>query len=422
MENSEKIIDPVLDSAENTNPNNTSDGFEIDLWDSSPMEGESHDLWDVFSEDAVADSNPIPEESPSNEVVASPENVESQAISSEQSVENALQEDSIEATQEETAPKLTEALNSVSEPEPVNNEVVLWKFDNEMISPIDTPNAPQSLDVALLNHPAVLEESPMAEVNAEEHQKAQAAQKAKLAQLIKNHESNAHKKWLMTWVLSGVVVTAWVLVLAWMFAKDQVIDVLNTINGEPTLSASVVDLKDNQVELDTGNVLDDEIVDDEDVLSDTEEFDDSEINDEMDENVDEYVDSEYVEDTSSDENVDSEYVEDTSSDENVDSEYVEDTSSDENVDEFDNSDFNDESTNEDLSMWYNITHVESEAEANWVMPAHCYDLTCYGADKEFTPCTTFRMAENLDENANRIGKNWVCKYKDPSELVYVEFN
>jgi hypothetical protein len=31
MENSEKTIDPVLDGAENTNPNNTDDGFEINL-------------------------------------------------------------------------------------------------------------------------------------------------------------------------------------------------------------------------------------------------------------------------------------------------------------------------------------------------------------------------------------------------------
>ncbi|MBR7036826.1 hypothetical protein IKI14_02975 [bacterium] len=54
---------------------------------------------------------------------------------------------------------------------------------------------------------------------------------------------------------------------------------------------------------------------------------------------------------------------------------------------------------------YTITHVESEEDANWVLPSHCTDLTCYGDDKEFTPCTTFRLAANLDENANRIGKN-----------------
>jgi hypothetical protein len=63
---------------------------------------------------------------------------------------------------------------------------------------------------------------------------------------------------------------------------------------------------------------------------------------------------------------------------------------------------NNENSNE---KEYSIIHVNSEEEANWVMPAHCSDLTCYGTDKEFTPCTTFRLSENLDENANRIGNN-----------------
>jgi hypothetical protein len=31
MEDLKKTIDPVLDSAENTNPNDTNDGFEINL-------------------------------------------------------------------------------------------------------------------------------------------------------------------------------------------------------------------------------------------------------------------------------------------------------------------------------------------------------------------------------------------------------
>ena len=70
---------------------------------------------------------------------------------------------------------------------------------------------------------------------------------------------------------------------------------------------------------------------------------------------------------------------------------------------------------------YTITPVLSEELANWVMPAHCSDLTCYGEDKEFTPCTSFRLSKNLDENTNRIGKNGVCRYKDASELVFVEF-
>ena len=32
------------------------------------------------------------------------------------------------------------------------------------------------------------------------------------------------------------------------------------------------------------------------------------------------------------------------------------------------------------------------------------------------------MDENMDENSQRIWSSGACKYKDSSELVYVEFN
>ena len=393
MEDLEKTIDPVLDGAENANPNDTSDGFEINLWDSSPVNEENHDLSEVLSVDATDNTSVSPEESPTNEEITSVEGTEPQTNLPEESLTTVPQEDTIESTQEKVVPNLSEALSSVSEPEPVNNEVVLWKFENEMITPKDTSDTPQSFDNSIIEHPAVLDQSPMAEVNAEEQQKAKLAQKAKLELLIKTHESKAQKKWLMTWVLSGVVVTAWVLVLAWVFAKDQVIDVLNTIGGESTLSASVTNLWESNTEQNYPDITVDE-ENSEDIDNDAEEFTGSE--------VDEFVDEE---------NVDSEDIEDTSSE---DSEISDTSEVDEYVDE--------ENVDENMNYGYSITHVNSEAEANWVMPAHCYDLSCYGEDKEFSPCTTFRLSENLDENAHRIGKNWICKYKDASELVYVEFN
>ena len=393
MEDLEKTIDPVLDGAENANPNDTSDGFEINLWDSSPVNEENQDLSEVLSVDATDNTSITPEESPTNEEAISLENTELQTNQPEESLTTAPQEDTIESTQEKVVPNLSEALSSVSEPEPVNNEVVLWKFENEMITQKDTSDTPQSFYNSVIEHPAVLDQSPMAEVNAEEQQKAKLAQKAKLELLIKTHESKAQKKWLMTWVLSGVVVTAWVLVLAWVFAKDQVVDVLNTISGESTLSASVTNLWESNTEQNYPDITVDE-ENSEDIDNDAEEFTGSE--------VDEFIDEE---------NVDSEDIEDTSSE---DSEISDTSEVDEYVDE--------ENVDENMNYGYSITHVSSEAEANWVMPAHCYDLSCYGEDKEFTPCTTFRLSENLDENSHRIGKNWICKYKDASELVYVEFN
>ena len=223
MEDLEKTIDPVLDGAENANPNDTSDGFEINLWDSSPVNEENQDLSEVLSVDATDNTSVTPEESPTNEEITSVEDTEPQTNLPEESLTATPQEDTIESTQEKVVPNLSEALSSVSEPEPVNNEVVLWKFENEMITQKDTSDTPQSFDNSVIEHPAVLDQSPMAEVNAEEQQKAKLAQKAKLELLIKTHESKAQKKWLMTWVLSGVVVTAWVLVLAWVQIYEKVI-------------------------------------------------------------------------------------------------------------------------------------------------------------------------------------------------------
>ncbi|MBO7094957.1 hypothetical protein J6V86_01980 [bacterium] len=76
---------------------------------------------------------------------------------------------------------------------------------------------------------------------------------------------------------------------------------------------------------------------------------------------------------------------------------------DEEVDTTQTNENSNETIKQENEERYTITHVNSEEEANWVMPSHCSDLTCYGEDKEFTECTSFRMDENLDENSHRIG-------------------
>jgi hypothetical protein len=130
--------------------------------------------------------------------------------------------------------------------------------------------------------------------------------------------------------------------------------------------------------------------------------------------------------------------ENTESDENTedntwDSEYYNETVEENNKNEFtetwENTDSeisNDaeptETIEEENIKPYTITHVNSEEEANRVLPAHCSDLTCYWEDQEFVECTSFRMIETLDENTSRVSSRGGCKYKDPSELVYVQFN
>lgn len=456
MADLENNINPTMDDSMEIQNSETPQNaeFNINLWDTPQVEWETSNLSELFSENVAEDAQSLNEEAPSSEVVEQPlessgenmetwQEVEQPIIPEEAPQVNELQE----SEPVENNLQFAEKLNSTPEPEVSNNEVVLWKFENEVVNTVQETPVSTSLNDALYDHPAILDDSHIAELNAEEHQKAQAAQKAKLAQLIKGHEAKAHQKWLLTWVLSGILVTAWVFVLAWIFAKDQVIDVLNSISGTPSLSASVTDLDVND-EIDD-NLLDDEFTDEyEDILSG--DIEDMEIEDSNEyevatdyyDQVDEILAAWYDTDTAVEylNDILSEVMEAEEPDDTltsyisqsilnltVNSGDVSEEVSDEVSDEVSGevTDESDEySYEEDTSdtPWYTITHVESEAEANWVMPAHCSDLTCYGEDKAFSPCMQFRMVSTLDENAQRIGNNWACRYKDISELVYVEFN
>jgi len=324
-------------------------------------------------------------------------------------------------TNDSTNSQTNEDYTPAVEEAPSSNEVILWNFEDTTNNTINEDKDSLTTAFPILEQPTILENSQTIWesniLDTENEQKEKISQKTKLAQIIKIHESKAQKKWFIAGISSGIIITAWVLILAWIFAKDQIISVLNTTSGEPTLSASIIDLWEKDEENYPDIIVDEDDSENVEDISDTEEF-----NSDIDENIDENTDSEFIEDISdeySEESDNYEFIENLEYNENLDeytdSEYVEDIS-DEYSEESDNYEFIDENIN----MWYAITHVDSEVEANWVIPAHCSDLTCYGEDKDFTPCTKFKMVETLDENANRIWSNWVCRYKDSSELVYVE--
>jgi len=414
MTDLEKTIEQTTDNTENVNsainPNND---LGNDLWVS--VEQNSPDFSNIFSEN-VSGNNASVENIPEEDNFS--QNYEPEQELEMQTDNAHVQENvSTSATIEEPEwyDNLQEKLNSTPVQEVVNNEVILWKFDNAIVNTIEDSNNPSNLDNSLLDHAVILEKSPITEANEEEErQKNRLLQKEKLTQLIKTHESKSQKIWFAKWILSGVLLTIWVIAISFVFAKDQILDLLN-ISWESSLTASVVDLTENSDESYSDDTLDDEFFEDNnDTISNTEEFDDFELEEDFNGNID----NEYPEVISSEES--DNFESDENLDEETNNEYIEDTLQ-EYTEEFEVSE-SDENLDEETKELYNITHVDSEAEANWVLPSHCSDLTCYGEDKEFTPCTTFRLSENLDENANRIGNNWVCRYKDSSELVFVEFN
>ena len=208
-----------------------------------------------------------------------------------------------------------------------------------------------------------------------------AAKKDKLTQLLKAEQEKWKKAWFTKWLLSWIAVTACVLAVAVVFAKEQIIDFLSDGATTPvSLEASVVDL--------TAENVDEENIDGEDV------------------NIDETVPADDETVPADDETVPADDETVPADDETV-------PADDETV------------PADDLVFvhdWYTIRHVSSESEANWILPAHCSDLTCYWDNEEFVACTKFRADESLEETSQRIWSSGACKYKDPSELVYVEFN
>ena len=101
-------------------------------------------------------------------------------------------------------------------------------------------------------------------------------------------------------------------------------------------------------------------------------------------------------------------------DESVDEDIV-----DESVDE----DIIDESVDEDIIFgdWYTIKYVNSVEEANWVLNPSCEWLSCDNKDLDsIVLCEDFKFKPDIDDHAQRIGSSWTCRYKDVSELAYLE--
>ena len=302
-------------------------------------------------------------------------------------------------------------LNENSKPAEVQevSENPLWSFDNTT-NTIDETKDPSNFEIDTREQERIN--------NEQKTKEAQKENLEKLEKIINQYKSKARKSWFLKWIFSGVALTAVIVVASYFCAKDQILNLINGPDSNPPLSASVIDLNENEInneedlteieetdlneEIDENNEINEE---DNDLID--ENNSDLEWASEEDENVSEEVSDENEEDT-------------TDTTELNENEETNNTEVDE-LEENENNEQNENDTPEEKKNSYSITHVNSEEEANWVLPEYCTDLSCYGEDKEFTPCTQFRLNENLNENSPRIWNSWVCRYKDTSELVYIEF-
>ncbi len=315
--------------------------------------------------------------------------------------------------------------------------------------------------------------------NVQPSQEAIEVQKARIEQQklarLKKHESKAKKSGFASWILSGILLMLLVFTAYCVFAKDQVfnaIDYLNSLMPTNIINTNVIentevlsnDIEEAEVieeenieEIDPiqeyYNQVDKIVSSEDDQNSKAEELRNilSEVMQKNEETDDELV--QYISQTIMDLTINTEQSQNEENDENNSEKNIEEetynselnnlTEENEEYNAQENPENTNEGTNEEIIEKnneptetieetieenieeniepYTITQVNSEEEANWVLPAHCSDLTCYGDDNEFTECTSFKMVETLDENSNRISSRWWCKYKDISELVYVEF-
>ncbi len=432
-------LEKTIDSTENTEVTTTSgvgDDFSLDFSDSSPQVipesepnlSEDSPVPTVDTPSSDLTENTIPQDSTEDVTTWNLSETNTPNLTEEVSSPNPIEENiSTDVSNENGAPASDSLVENLSNLQPdlaesqqaTNNEISLWKFEDE---PVNTVNAEETNEVSAnpvetttpLEQPTI-NENPLTEdpvnSNLQDQEKNKLTPKEKLAQLIKTHESKAEKNWFTKWILSGIALTI-VIVLAWfIFAKDQILDLINKIDGSnQQLTANVVEITNTtDEEVTAEDKINDE---DEDINNEEMVMEDYETNLE-----DEFIDEEFTdEDIYDDEIIDEDNI--IEDDEIIDEDNI--IEDDEIIDEDNIIEDEDTQIDDSESSSYNITHVDSESEANWVLPAHCSDLNCYGEGKEFTPCTTFRQSENLDENANRIWKNWVCKYKDSSELVFIE--
>lgn len=287
-------------------------------------------------------------------------------------------------------------------------------------------------------------------------------------QKVSNISKRNPKAEYWKWLASGILVSLW-LIAIWLVLFDhwsllasaangikltdndttnEVVKMEDALAFSDSVSDSYIDgiIGESEETLDVSEVEDLELanqtwVDNKDLESDNilegENLEDSLVdnelnNEELDENQVELSDEENDEDLDEDTKVVAKNdLDDNSS---VDTNQKSDNNSSKNkmagsiVSIFDNMDEDlDSDESEDVetnTTSISFKHVDNVEDANWVMSANCSNLHCGDLSEanlnELTLCTDFKQKDGMEDEALRIGNNWVCRYKDISELVYVE--
>lgn len=461
MSDLEKIVDPSLND-NNTTENIPEETPEIETSTTSENVEKVQDLSEMFENNASEhtdqneefkdDSNYFEENSTTEENFTTEENNNTEVNMNFDEI-NSSEENNI--TEETTIPEENMTSETVNSPEENNN----IDLNNSETSLEETPSINENVELQEAPKESFQEEitnkevesptiestaQPTLQQNNNTQEQNKQAQKEKLLELIKTHESKSQKEWFIKWIISWIIIGAILLIGVFLLAKEQIFNIFyNTNDIINNTSIEEIDNKDDD-EIDTEEDEDTIDEDSNELTWDIQEVEN--INEEMTsedyrnkireflsswketeeivESLDEML-NKILEDEEHDEELVN-YIQQTRLDLTINSKAKEDieestSENEENNETANNEEQTNEEETEDNTKNYTITHVTSEQDANRVLPSHCTDLDCYGTGKEFITCTNFRLTENLDENAHRIWSNWTCRYKDVSELVYVEF-
>ena len=263
----------------------------------------------------------------------------------------------------------------------------------------------------------------------QERAKIREEQKEKIALFLKWENSKNRKAWYLRGVLSWVALTLGIIVLTVIFAKEQVVDFISKdissfLWQKQNISASVIELTNEEDVVDEETVVEEEEVSDEETIVEEEEVSDEEnLTENNDEELPFFSNPEITDDKLASDEENSSDEKKVSDEENLTENNDEELpffSNPEITDDKLTSDEENSSDKEKVSDEENVvgeeseiiekpstpnyivTHVNSPEQANWVMSANCSELACGDYTKatgDLPLCKDFKPRENLKDDS-----------------------
>jgi len=308
------------------------------------------------------------------------------------------------------------------------DETMQQAVDSGLITRQEDIEAQKQKEIAEAKAKAEAEAKLKAEIEAKEKEKARAERAEQFIQFLQWKSEKDKVLWYSRWVMTGILFSLCIFFLSTIFFKQQTIDFVSKDFNDYIQNDSIISVKwlDKAFHISenfklTNNELANKIIKSEDISL-----------------LSQIVLSNYLAGSTIGNLLSIEAINIKSSLQptHIDEEPKENVdiiTTDESINESDNepsiepdiTDATEKSQNSELSI--KITYTNDESTANRVVAPNCAELSCGDYTKatnldEIILCTKFRQVEDLADNDVRISKSWACRYKDNSELAFLDLN